>query len=55
MNTLTSMFFFALIAFVTFATALPLNKRDVFVPPVLYPNSETIWVVGDRHNVTWYA
>ena len=31
------------------------EKRDVFVPPVLYPHAGTVWYSGQRHNVTWYA
>ncbi|KAF8888049.1 hypothetical protein BD779DRAFT_1525308, partial [Infundibulicybe gibba] len=27
--------------------------RDVFTPQVLYPHAGTVWVVGQRHNVTW--
>ena len=30
-----------------------LEKRDVFVPPVLYPHAGTVWTKGQRHNVTW--
>jgi len=35
--------------------ALPagLGKRDVYDPPVLYPNSSTVWMVGEKYNVTW--
>ena len=36
--------------------ALPVQagaKRDVFVPPVLYPHAGTVWTKGQRHNVTW--
>lgn len=29
------------------------EKRDVFVPPVLYPHAGTVWDKGQRHNVTW--
>ncbi len=32
-----------------------LEKRDVFVPPVLYPHKGTVWTKGQRHNVTWYV
>ncbi|KAF8217191.1 hypothetical protein K438DRAFT_1798418 [Mycena galopus ATCC 62051] len=46
--------------FTTFAAAAlavvhatPLAPRDVYTPPVLYPNAETVWFVGQRHNVTW--
>jgi len=35
------------------AEASVLEKRDVFVPPVLYPHAGTVWTVGQRHNVTW--
>jgi len=30
-----------------------LDTRDVFVPPITYPHSGTVWKVGQRHNVTW--
>ncbi|KAI0748739.1 hypothetical protein C8Q80DRAFT_1102753 [Daedaleopsis nitida] len=54
---------FALFAFFAFAqlalgaaVSLPraeAEKRDVFVPPVLYPHAGTVWTKGQRHNVTW--
>ena len=44
---------FVLMSFLALAMPMPLLKRDVFVPPVLTPNSETVWVVGQRYNVTW--
>ncbi|KIY49953.1 hypothetical protein FISHEDRAFT_72181 [Fistulina hepatica ATCC 64428] len=28
-------------------------RRDVY--KITYPNSETVWNVGETHNVTWYA
>ncbi|KAI8982931.1 hypothetical protein BD414DRAFT_443140 [Trametes punicea] len=34
-------------------SAASLEKRDVFVPPVLYPHAGTVWTKGQRHNVTW--
>lgn len=43
----------ALSSFATAATALAIQPRDVFSPPVLYPHSGTVWFVGQRHNVTW--
>ncbi|KAI0351551.1 hypothetical protein OH77DRAFT_1439225 [Trametes cingulata] len=50
-------FLFALLAlFAPLAAAVPvteLEKRDVYVPPVLYPHSGTVWYKGQRHNVTW--
>ncbi|KAI0820169.1 hypothetical protein BC628DRAFT_1331031 [Trametes gibbosa] len=35
------------------APTASLEKRDVFVPPVLYPHAGTVWFKGQRHNVTW--
>ncbi|KAL1939163.1 hypothetical protein VTO73DRAFT_10204 [Trametes versicolor] len=35
------------------APTASLEKRDVFVPPVLYPHAGTVWTKGQRHNVTW--
>ncbi|TFK34052.1 hypothetical protein BDQ12DRAFT_690311 [Crucibulum laeve] len=34
-------------------TPLSLDTRDVFVPPVLYPHTGTVWKILARHNVTW--
>ncbi|KAJ7483990.1 hypothetical protein B0H11DRAFT_1658172, partial [Mycena galericulata] len=28
-------------------------KRDVFVPPILYPHAGTVWYSFQYHNVTW--
>ena len=47
-----SIFTFILSLF-TMAYALPLAKRDVFVPPVTSPTTGTVWVVGSQQNVTW--
>ncbi len=33
--------------------AQAVDKRDVFVPPVLYPHAGTVWAQGQTHNVTW--
>ncbi|CAL1705785.1 unnamed protein product [Somion occarium] len=50
---------FALLGmFAAHVSALPLHedsleKRDVYVPPVLYPHTGTVWKSGQRHNVTW--
>ena len=49
---LTNLFFVFSTLF-AFASAAPISKRDVFVPPVTYPNGSTVWKVGARHNVTW--
>ncbi|KAK0184937.1 hypothetical protein F5146DRAFT_1114126 [Armillaria mellea] len=46
---------FALVSLFTVVFAMPVNldKRDVFVPPILYPHSGTVWTINQRHNVTW--
>ena len=46
------LFFLALVAVVS---ALPIVKRDVFVPHITYPHNGTVWKAGHRHNVTWYV
>ena len=58
--TTTSFFltlFFALFSMISLVNALPagLGRRDVYDPPVLYPNSSTVWKVGEKYNVTWYV
>jgi hypothetical protein len=48
--------FSALMSAAALVAATPLalhEKRDVFVPPVLYPHAGTVWFVGQTHNVTW--
>ena len=42
-----------LLSFLAVVSALPLAVRDVFVPPVTYPHTGTVWKVGQHHNVTW--
>lgn len=51
------MLFLALATLFALISAAPvaLDKRAVFVPPVLYPHAGTIWKIGSTHNVTWYA
>ncbi|KAJ3509182.1 hypothetical protein NLJ89_g5357 [Agrocybe chaxingu] len=47
--------FFGLLAFISLVSGAPvqLQERDVFVPPVLLPNSTSVWKVGTRQTVTW--
>ncbi|KAK7694118.1 hypothetical protein QCA50_003694 [Cerrena zonata] len=57
-TTVLTTFAVALFAPLQLVTAVPvteasLEKRDVFVPPVLYPHAGTVWTSGQRHNVTW--
>ncbi|KAI0697319.1 hypothetical protein C8T65DRAFT_26541 [Cerioporus squamosus] len=47
---------FACLAQLVVGAAVPVQageKRDVFVPPVLYPHAGTVWTNGQTHNVTW--
>ncbi|KAJ7217295.1 hypothetical protein GGX14DRAFT_602861 [Mycena pura] len=46
-------FALALMSALALAVATPLAPRDVFVPPVTYPHTGTVWKVGQHHNVTW--
>ncbi|KAH9900765.1 hypothetical protein C8Q73DRAFT_675728 [Cubamyces lactineus] len=42
--------------FFQLAAAMPvaeMEKRDVYVPPILYPHAGTVWYKDQRHNVTW--
>lgn len=32
-----------------------IEARDVFVPPVLEPNSSNTWVIGTTETVVWQA
>ncbi|KIN99604.1 hypothetical protein M404DRAFT_154737 [Pisolithus tinctorius Marx 270] len=45
--------FFALMSLLALAMSVPLQKRDVFVPPVLDPHQETVWYVGQQAEVVW--
>ena len=51
----TTTYMLLFVVFSTIAMALPIvvETRDVYAPPVLYPNANTIWKVGSKHNVTW--
>ena len=42
-----------LLSLLAFAYALPIAVRDVFVPPVTSPTSDTVWTIGSQQNVTW--
>jgi hypothetical protein len=41
------------VALVSAAPVAQLSTRDVFIPPVLTPNSKTVWKVGAIETVTW--
>ncbi|KAJ7736576.1 hypothetical protein DFH07DRAFT_779647 [Mycena maculata] len=36
--------------------ATPLiSSRDVYAPPITYPHTDSVWLVGQTHTVTWNA
>jgi len=51
-TTITTFVYLLLISFLT-VIAAPLQPRDVYVPPVLYPHQGTVWIVGSQHHVIW--
>jgi len=52
--TIITTFAYFLLAFSFFTVfAAPLESRDVFVPPLLYPHHGTMWRVGEDHHVVW--
>jgi len=55
MKLFISTFVFAILALVSLVSGAPvdLSKRDVFVPPVLLPNSKSVWKVGTMQTVKW--
>jgi len=47
-------FVYSLLSFLFLAVfAAPLESRDVYVPPILYPTQGTVWIVGQQQYVTW--
>ncbi|TFY59954.1 hypothetical protein EVG20_g7602 [Dentipellis fragilis] len=52
-NAFTTTFALFAAALSTIVTAAPLEPRDVYTPHVTYPHKGTVWMVGQRHNVTW--
>ncbi|CCM01907.1 uncharacterized protein FIBRA_03978 [Fibroporia radiculosa] len=53
-NKFTSTILFVLFSLVAFVSALPVHiARDVWDPPIISPNATTVWIVGQKYNVTW--
>ncbi|EJC98531.1 uncharacterized protein FOMMEDRAFT_96332 [Fomitiporia mediterranea MF3/22] len=46
-------FFSIVVAFFTVALSSPIQRRDVWVPKILYPRANIVWKSGFKHNVTW--
>ena len=46
---------FSIISLISLVATAPieLEKRDVFVPPVLTPDSSSVWQCGSTQTVTW--
>jgi hypothetical protein len=54
MNTLAAFTnFFLFVCLLASVFALPLQTRDVYAPPILYPTEGTVWKVGDNQTVKW--
>ncbi|KAF8073420.1 hypothetical protein FPV67DRAFT_744807 [Lyophyllum atratum] len=53
MTSFVTTFILAILSLLTLVASAPINARDVFVPPVLYPHAGTVWKAGSTHNVTW--
>ena len=53
---ITTFVYLLLTSFLTvLAIPIDLESRDVYVPPVLYPRQGTVWLVGEHHNIVWWA
>ena len=56
-----SIFKFAIVALsslsivVNGAAVVPRAASDVWSPPILDPNAQTVWPAGSKQNVTWYV
>jgi len=46
-------FLFTLFAMFSCVASVPINVRDVFVPPVLYPGVGVVWKAGETYQVAW--
>ena len=47
--------FLSLLCLICTANALAVAPRDGVSPPIILPNFNTIWTVGQKEVVTWYA
>jgi hypothetical protein len=45
-------FILTLLALFSLSLSAPM-RRDVFVPPIVYPEAGVVWIAGQHHNVTW--
>ncbi|KAL5524379.1 hypothetical protein ACEPAF_9519 [Sanghuangporus sanghuang] len=53
MSRIYFLFFSFVITLVSLVSALPVDRRDVWVPPITSPTEGTIWTIGNLVNVTW--
>ncbi|KAL5501746.1 hypothetical protein ACEPAH_9006 [Sanghuangporus vaninii] len=53
MSRIYFLFFSFVITLFSLVSALPVDRRDVWVPPITSPTEGTIWTIGTLVNVTW--
>ncbi|KAF8064250.1 hypothetical protein FPV67DRAFT_1629323 [Lyophyllum atratum] len=53
LRALATLFLVSVFALTHAAPSSLLSSRDVYVPPVTYPHTGTVWKVRQRQNVTW--
>ncbi|KAL5519877.1 hypothetical protein ACEPAG_1537 [Sanghuangporus baumii] len=53
MSRIYFLFFSFVITLVSLVSALPIDRRDVWVPPITSPTEGTVWTIGTLVNVTW--
>ncbi|KAH9936235.1 uncharacterized protein B0H18DRAFT_1164086 [Fomitopsis serialis] len=49
---LTTVLIFCFAVLIALASAIPV-KRDVWDPRIITPNAQTVWLTGQKYNVTW--
>ncbi|TFK39037.1 hypothetical protein BDQ12DRAFT_650706 [Crucibulum laeve] len=48
-------FLFTILSLFSIVSALPVVRRDVFVPPLITPAEGAVWKIGSTQTVTWDA
>ena len=51
-TTFTTPLLISFMSLVVFAA--PLERRDVYVPPITSPTAGDVWIVGKKYDVKWY-
>ena len=55
LNSVHSLFFLCAAVLASPSTLRAPEERLIVNPPVTEPTASTVWVVGNRYNVTWYV